>query len=166
VESETDLLRYQAFKLYCQQYPDTNLTIIAEAVERNRSNVSRWAKEGRWEELAKELRDSAEEKAAVASSDEAEEQEDVHVALDQLMDRLTLKALDYIDRNEDDFEFTSASQVLRFLDMLSRHEASKGPARPGLTGLEDSRLPGEEADAIRAGALLLKHSNLQVAEPE
>lgn len=168
-DESLELVKAQAFQLYVQQYPNINISVIANQVNKDRSRVSRWAKDGDWLTMAERLH----QKAAAHRGEAPSDSEGVVIDLsgaktfDEVMDLMSEKASDFIDGNA--FRFTSPNEILRFLEMAEKHKERKEKEQVAEKSgaIIDSSLPEREAEALKAGMLLIKaakHPKVAVGE--
>jgi hypothetical protein len=156
-DESLELVKAQAFQLYIQQFPNINISVIANKVCKDRSRVSRWAKDGDWLTMAERLH----QKAAAQRGEASPDSEGVVIDLsgaktyDEVMDLMSDKASDFIEGQS--FRFSSPNEILRFLEMAEKHRDRKEKEQDteDSGAIIDSSLPEREAEALRAGMILI-----------
>ena len=164
-DSDLELVKARAFELYLNQYPNVNLSVIANEVGRHRSRLARWAKAGDWRTTAERLHEKAMEKkradvtTAMSENDEPGKPIDLTSAktFDEVLDMMAETAETFI--SDGSFRFTSANELIRFMEMAEKRAEQRRKTEQDAEGgsdlLSDSSLPNQEADALRAGMLLI-----------
>lgn len=159
-DSTLEMVKAQAFELYLQQFPNVNLTVIANTVCRDRSRVSRWATDGKWKENAEKLRRLAQKDRVSHPVDEqsTEIPEEVSVeSFDKALAIMSSRAAEFLGGQ--DFHFTSPNELIRFLEVAEKHNERRRQTEREETGgddrLTDSSLPNQVDEAIRAGLIII-----------
>lgn len=162
-ESGLELVKAEAFQLYLIQYPNPNITKIASEVGRDRSRVSRWATEGDWAILAERIQQKQQALGTPLDEDDLSVDLSGVESFDDLVEVMSAKAVTFIAGGQ--FRFTSPNEIMRFLELAEKHRDRMAPKdSEDSGGLVDSSLPEQEAEAIKAGMLLIKAAKLPFVE--
>jgi hypothetical protein len=151
-----ELTKAQAFQLYVEQFPNINISVIASQVNKDRSRVSRWAKDGDWLGMAEGLHRKAAAQRGESDSEGVIIDLSGAKTFDEVMDLMSEKASDFIEGQS--FKFSSPNEILRFMEMMEKHKERKEKAQiaEDSGAIVDSSLPEREVDALKAGMLLIK----------
>ena len=159
-DATLEMVKAQAFELYLRQFPNVNLTLIANTVSRDRSRVSRWAADGNWKENAEKLQRLARQERTAHPVDEKSTEilEEVSVeSFDKALAIMSNRAAEFL--GGEDFHFTSPNELIRFLEVAEKHNERRRQTEREETGgddrLTDSSLPNQVDEAIKAGLIII-----------